>query len=60
MIAPMTNEVVLNVQTCFTLNGTKDAVVEPQQALPDTSKFTVRFAVFPFLVLTTPYFYRLI
>lgn len=39
MIAPMTNEEVINVQTCFTLNGTQDAVVEPQQALPDTSKF---------------------
>lgn len=39
MISPMTNEVVMNQQTCFTLNGTKDAVVGPQAILPDASKF---------------------
>ena len=43
MIAPMTNEVVINQQTCFTLNGTEDAVVGPQHALPDASKFEVKY-----------------
>jgi len=39
MIAPMTNEVVINQQTCFSLNGTEGAEVGPQHALPDVSKF---------------------
>ena len=39
MIAPMTNEVVINQQTCFTLKGTEGDEVGPQHALPDVSKF---------------------
>ena len=42
MIAPMTNEVVINQQTCFSLNGTEGEEVGPQHALPDVSKFEVK------------------
>lgn len=42
MISPMTNEVVTNQQTCFTLNGTKDSPVTAQAALPDATKFTFK------------------
>lgn len=41
MIAPMTNEVVINQKTCFALNGTSDAPVSPQKILPDTTGFKV-------------------
>ncbi|RNA25462.1 digestive cysteine ase 1 [Brachionus plicatilis] len=39
-ISPMTDEVQTNVCTCFWLNRTKDAPVEMQRAIPDTSDFT--------------------
>ena len=40
-IAPMTDEVQTNVRTCFWINGTKDAPIEIQRAIPDASDFTV-------------------
>ena len=49
MIAPMTNEVVINQQTCFTLNGTEGDEVGPQHALPDVSKFEVIRLIYFFL-----------
>lgn len=41
MVAPMTNEVVINQKTCFVLNGTKDQPAAPQSILPDVSTFKV-------------------
>lgn len=40
MIAPMSNEEVLNQITCFQLNGTANAVVGPQHMLPDMTNFS--------------------
>lgn len=42
MVAPITNEKVLNVRTCFTLPGEKGAPVLPQTVLPDLNNFTTQ------------------
>ena len=41
-ITPITTEKVLNQRTCFVMNGTKDAAVGVQAALPNTTGFVVR------------------
>jgi hypothetical protein len=40
-VAPMTDEVQTNVKKCFWMNGTQDAPVGLQSAIPDTTSFTV-------------------
>lgn len=52
MIAPMSNEEVLNQITCFQLNGTANAVVGPQHMLPDMTNFSVSL----FLNTIVPWF----
>ena len=47
-VAPLTDEVVTNARTCFWVNGTKQAPLEIQPAIPDTTTFSVTHRKFLF------------
>jgi len=54
LVAPMTTEEVLNVKTCFLVNGTSDAPVRPQSIFPDLTGFQVGFIMLYFLFESNP------